>query len=149
LRLVALAIAALAGASMAVQGTLNSILGKKTGSFEAAFIVHVIGAVLLGVILLTGLSHGNLRQATASPWYAFLGGPLSVLIIWGVLVSVGRVGVSSANTAIVGAQIAVALVLDLCGASGQKLAFSWVKVLGAALFIAGAYLLLKQPPAAS
>lgn len=148
MRLASLAIAALAGASMAVQGTLNSILGKKAGSFEAAFIVHVIGAVLLGALLLTGVSQGSLSRATSAPWYSFFGGPLSILIVWGVLVSVGRLGVSAANTAIVAAQISLALVLDFCGASGQKLAFSWIKVLGAAMFIVGAYLLLKQQSAA-
>ena len=140
-----LLIAALAGASMAVQGTLNSSLGKKAGPFEAAFIVHAVGAGLLGGMLLMGLGQGALRQAAQAPWYSFLGGPLSILIIWGVLVSVGEVGVSAANTAIVAAQITVALVLDVLGASGQKFVFSWQKVLGAALFIVGAYLLLKRP----
>ena len=144
-----LLIAALAGASMAVQGTLNSILGKKAGPFEAAFIVHAIGAVLLGGMLLVGLGQGTLRQAVQAPWYSFLGGPLSILIIWGVLVSVGQVGVSAANTAIVAAQIALALVLDVFGASGQKFVFGWQKVLGAVLFIVGAYLLLRQPGQAS
>lgn len=138
-------IAALSGASMAVQGALNSILGKKIGSFEAAFIVHAAGMAILGVILLTGLSDGNMRQATSAPWYSYLGGPLSVLIVWGVLVSVSGVGVSAANTAIVGTQIAVALALDIFGVSGQKFTFNWGKVVGAALFVAGAYLLLRQP----
>lgn len=140
-----LMIAALAGASMAVQGTLNSILGKKAGSFEASFIVHVIGAVLLGVILLLGYGQGSLKQSLEAPWYSFLGGPLSIVIIWGVLVSVAGAGVSAANTAIVAAQIAVALALDVCGVSGQKFAFNWWKVVGALLFIAGAYLLLRKP----
>lgn len=130
---------------MAVQGTLNSILGKKAGPFEASFIVHVIGAVLLGAILLLGFGQGGLKQSLDAPWYSFLGGPLSIVIIWGVLVSVGGAGVSAANTAIVAAQITVALVLDVCGASGQKFAFNWWKVVGALLFIAGAYLLLRKP----
>jgi transporter family-2 protein len=144
LRLTSFCIAALAGASMAVQGAVNSILGKKAGSFEASFIVHVIGAALLGSILATGASHGSLRKALSAPWYSFLGGPLSILIIWGVLTSVGKVGISAANTAIVAAQIVTALVLDILGASGQKFSFGWVKVLGAILFIAGTYLLLKD-----
>ncbi len=140
-----LLIAALAGASMAVQGTLNSVLGKKAGPFEAAFIVHAIGTAILGGVLIAGLGQGTLRQAASAPWYSFLGGPLSVLIIWGVLVSVGNVGVSAANTAIVASQIFVAVILDILGASGQKFAFCWEKAVGAALFALGVYLLLKQP----
>ncbi len=42
-----LLIAAIAGASMAIQGTLNAVLGKRTGAFEASFIVHVLGALIL------------------------------------------------------------------------------------------------------
>ena len=144
MRLVSLAVAALAGASMAVQGVLNSVLGKKVGSLEASFIVHVTGAVLLGSILLSGLSQGSLKRAPAAPWYSFFGGPLSILIIWGVLTSVGRVGVSAANTAIVAAQIVTALLLDILGASGQKFSFGWLQALGATLLIAGTYLLLSN-----
>lgn len=145
MRLLPLAVAALAGASMAVQGALNAGLGKRTGSLEASFIVHITGAALLGAALLAGLSEGSLRKAASAPWYSFLGGPLSVLIIWGVLTSVGKVGVAAANTAIVAAQIATAVVLDILGAGGQKLTFSWLRVLGAIVFVAGAYLLLKEP----
>lgn len=72
-------------------------------------------------------------------------GPLSVLIIWGVLASVGSIGVSAANTGIVASQIFAALILDILGASGQKLAFCWEKAVGAALFARGVYLLVKQP----
>lgn len=144
MRLTPLLVAALAGASMAVQGTLNAILGRKAGSFEASFIVHVIGAAILGVILLSGLSDGGLRRLGEAPWYSFLGGPLSVLIIWGVLTSVGRVGVAAANTAIVATQIVAALILDILGASGQKFSFGWTKALGAVAFIAGVYLLLRE-----
>lgn len=139
-----LLIAALAGASMAVQGTLNALLGRKAGSLEASFIVHVVGAAILGAVLLSGLSQGSLKRAFEAPWYAFLGGPLSVLIIWGVLTSVGKVGVTAANTGIVAAQIVAALLLDILGASGHTFAFSWWKVVGAAAFIAGAYLLLRD-----
>ena len=44
----ALAAAALSGALMAVQGTLNAGLGKVLGLLEAAFVVHVVGAVFGG-----------------------------------------------------------------------------------------------------
>ena len=98
-------IAAIAGAAMAVQGTFNWILGEKTGGFEAAFIVHVIGAVLLGIILLSGRTGGNFSDARSAPWFSFLGGPLSVLIVWGVLTSIGKIGVAPATTAIVGSDI--------------------------------------------
>lgn len=139
-----LVIAALAGASMAAQGAFNSVLGKKTGSIEAAFIVHVVGTALLGAILLLDLGSGGLGKAAEAPWWSFLGGPLSVLIIWGVLTSVGRAGVSDANTAIVASQIAAALALDCAGITGTKAGIGWMKVAGGFLLIAGVYLLLRD-----
>jgi len=143
-RLGPLAIAAVAGASMAVQGTLNAILGKHVGGFEASFIVHMIGAALLGLALLTGITGGSLKGAAQAPWHSFLGGPLSVLIIWGVLTSVGEAGVSAANTAIVSSQILAALALDALGLSSREFNFTWMKAIGAILLIAGTYMLLKE-----
>lgn len=144
MKIVPLLIAALAGASMAVQGAFNAVLGKKAGSFEASFIVHVIGAVLLGGLLAVGMGHGGLRKALEAPWWSFLGGPLSVLIIWGVLTSVGQIGVSNANTAIVAAQIVTAIILDCLGVTGEKVSIGWMKIVGAVLFIAGVYFLLRD-----
>jgi transporter family-2 protein len=138
-------IAAIAGAAMAVQGTFNWILGEKTGGFEAAFIVHVIGAVLLGIILLSGRTGGNFSDARSAPWFSFLGGPLSVLIVWGVLTSIGKIGVAPATTAIVGAQIFMALFLDVLGVAGQKVPLCAGRCIGAVVFVIGAYLLLKKP----
>ncbi|HHX29151.1 MAG: DMT family transporter [Bacillota bacterium] len=144
MKTVALLIAALSGASMAVQGAFNAVLGKKAGSFEASFIVHLIGTLLLGGLLALGLGQGGLRKAALAPWWSFLGGPLSVLIIWGVLKSVGEVGVSNANTAIVAAQIVTAILLDCIGVTGEKVSISWMKGVGAILFISGVYLLLRD-----
>lgn len=144
MNIVPLLIAALAGASMAVQGAFNAVLGKKAGSFEASFIVHVIGAVLLGGLLAVGMGQGGLRKALEAPWWSFLGGPLSVLIIWGVLTSVGQIGVSNANTAIVAAQIVTAIILDCLGVTGEKVSIGWMKIVGAVLFIAGVYFLLRD-----
>ncbi|HHY34520.1 MAG TPA: DMT family transporter [Firmicutes bacterium] len=142
--LMAYLVAALAGSTMAVQGAFNAILGNRVGSFQASFIVHVIGTVLLGMILLLGPGYASLGKIKEGPWYALLGGPLNVLIIWGVLSSVGRLGVAPATTAILFAQISTALLLDLAGLAGARISFTPLKALGAALFGLGAWLLLRQ-----
>lgn len=142
--LIAFLVASLAGSSMALQGAFNAILGKKVGSFHASFIVHVIGTILLGMVLLLAPGDGSFGRIKESPWYAFLGGPLNVLIIWGVLSSVGRLGVAPATTAILFTQISTALLLDLAGLLGTKISFTPLKALGAVLFGLGAWLLLRQ-----
>lgn len=144
LRLLALILAGISGASMAVQGALNSVLGKAIGEFHAAFLVHLIGAVILGAVLLFQLAPGNLKAVTAAPWWSLLGGPLSAVIIWGVLSSVGKIGVAPATTAILTMQIFTALFLDALGVTGQKLDMSPKKIVGAIILVIGAYLLLKR-----
>lgn len=138
-------IAVIAGASMAIQGAFNSLLGQKIGGFEAAFAVHAVGSVLLGMILLSGKTGGNLLNARSAPWFSYLGGPLSVLIVWGVLTSISKIGVATATTAIVGAQIFIALLLDAWGVAGQKVPLCAGRCIGAVVFAIGAYLLLKKP----
>lgn len=140
-----LIIAGIAGGSMALQGVLNSILGKKIGDLEAVFVVHVIGTVLLGAGLLLGFTSGELRALKDAPWYSYLGGPLNILIVWGVIASVSKVGAAPATTAILAVQISTALLLDCFGVTGHKTALTFTRILGAAIFIAGAYLLLRKP----
>ena len=40
-----LGIAALSGAAMAVQGTLNSVFGKIVGIWESILVVHLMGTI--------------------------------------------------------------------------------------------------------
>ena len=47
-----LIIAAIAGLTMALQGSINSILGKKIGLPETTFLVHLTAAIILLLILL-------------------------------------------------------------------------------------------------
>jgi len=140
-----LIIAGLAGGSMAVQGALNSILGEKIGEIEATFVVHVIATALLGIVLASGITHGNIRNIGSAPWFSFLGGPLSVIIVWGVLASIARVGAAPATTAILTVQILTALALDYFGVTGQKANIDITKAVGVVVFIIGAYLLLREP----
>ena len=57
--------AAIAGVSMALQGSFNTALSKVIGLMEANFVVHVIGTATLLVMLCLGLGHGNLTRLGA------------------------------------------------------------------------------------
>ncbi len=145
MKIFALIIAGIAGGSMALQGVLNSILGKHIGEFEAAFVVHVIATIVLGIVLTFGVTQGSIRNIRSVPWFGFLGGPLSVIIVWGVLMSIGKVGAASATTAILTVQILTALILDYFGVAGEKVPVDKAKIVGVLVFIVGAYLLLREP----
>lgn len=142
--LLALLVAAMAGAAMAVQGTLNSVLGKVIGLLEATFVVHIVGtAVILGAILAVRRGFGDLTLVGEAPWYTYLGGALGVVIIISVAFSIPRTGVANATTAIIVGQVLAALLIDHFGLFGLKeIPFTWGKGIGLVFLAAGGYFLL-------
>lgn len=145
-RIIALFIAAGSGVTMALQGSLNSALGKVIGLLEATFVVHLVGLLLVSILLFVfGLGDGNLALFTRSPWYTYLGGVLGVLIIYGVVRSIPKVGVAVATTAIILGQVLTAALVDHLGLFGMnKIPFTWHRVAGTLLMVGGAWLLLKK-----
>lgn len=143
--IIALAIAAVAGFAMAVQGTLNAVLGKFVGLIEATLIVHIIGSVLAAIIVLIGLSKGDLGKWNQVPWYAYLGGILSVLIIYGVAASIPKLGVAVATTGIIVGQVSTAMLIDHMGCFGlEKVPFTLAKLAGLVFLAIGARLMLAN-----
>ncbi|MEQ8174439.1 MAG: DMT family transporter [Syntrophomonadaceae bacterium] len=141
-----LGIAALAGAAMALQGTFNAALGKSVGVWSSTLLVHIIGtATALLIMLFCRSNWFNLYQLSQVPWYAFLGGILNVLIIYGVVKTIPQVGVGNATTAIIVAQILTAVVIDSLGAFGmKKYEFQYLDLLGIALLAIGSRILLLK-----
>lgn len=141
-----LAIAAISGAAMALQGTLNAALGKIVGVWESTLIVHLVGTVTsLLIILVLGIGFGNLGKAGSAPWYAYLGGILNVLIIYAVVRSMPQIGVGNATTAIIVAQLITALIIDCSGAFGmKKVPFHYIDILGVVLLAIGARILFLE-----
>ena len=145
-----LLIAGVAGALMAVQGTLNALAGKTVGLIPATFIVNLLGSVTTGLLLVffhpNAAAFGEILQKIPSvPFYAWLGGPIGVAIIYGVAVSIPRLGVGMATTGIITLQLLAAYAIDHFGLFGREhLPFNWIKLLGILLLAAGSYLLLKR-----
>lgn len=138
-----LVLAVVAGLTMALQGSLNSLLGKKIGIFEASFVVHLSAALIIFIIILLNLNKGNIQAWKEVPWYLYLGGVLGVIISYTVIVSIPELGVAVATTFIVAAQVSTACLLDYFGAFGlEKIPFNWLKLLGIILLVAGVKLIL-------
>ncbi|MGI6513856.1 MAG: DMT family transporter [Syntrophomonadales bacterium] len=140
-----LLIAMAAGAAMAVQGTMNSVLGKVIGLWESTLVVHVIGLItVVGIILAGGIGFAGLAKAGEAPWYVYLGGLLNVIIIFGVVKSMPKIGVGNATTGIIFAQILTAVMIDRFGIMGvEKVPFRWIDLLGVVLLAVGTRIMLK------
>lgn len=144
LYILSLVLAGAAGALMAVQGTVNAVFGKISGLWEATFVVHSVGAVFAGILLIF-LRSGGFERVGNVPWYAWTGGMLGVLIIFGVAKSIPKVGVAPATTAIIFAQVLTATIIDHFGFFGmERLPFSWWRIAGSLMLAVGAWFLLKE-----
>jgi len=137
-----LILAAISGAAMAVQGGFNAALGKVIGIWESTLTVHVIGSVIAFVVLLLTNGFGGFLKYDQAPWYVYLGGVLNVLIIYAVVKTIPQVGVGNATTAIIVAQLLMALFLDTLGIGGEKIPFRYMDLVGIALLAVGAKILL-------
>lgn len=141
-----LAIAGISGAAMAFQGTLNTALGKIVGIWESTLIVHVIGTVTaLLIIIILGVGFNGFGKMAEAPWFTYLGGVLSVVIIYAVVRAMSEVGVGNATTAIITAQIITAVIVDCTGLFGMKqMPFKYLDILGIVMLSGGAYILFLE-----
>lgn len=131
-------IAGLAGAAMALQGTFNTAAGKTIGVAENTLLVHVVGAVVMGLILVLGFGKGDWSKIGEIPFYGYFGGVLSAVIIFGVIYAMTALGVGNATAAIILFQISMALIVDSFGLFGaEKIPFSWWRILGLILLGVG------------
>jgi transporter family-2 protein len=140
----ALILALISGVAMAVQGGINSALGKIIGLLEATFVVHFTAAVFVGIMLfILNMGDNGFAKISNVPWYLWPGGMIGVLITYGVVASIPKVGASAATTAIIVGQVTTAVFIDYIGLFGlEKFSISWVKFLGVGLLALGARLML-------
>ncbi len=138
--------AGVAGALMAVQGTLNSVLSKVIGLLETSFLAQVLGGVAAALFLFVfRLGGGDFGAIGKAPWFTLLAGPIGVAIVYGVAYGIGRVGVANATTAIIIGQVSMAVIIDSCGLFGaEPVPFCWTKVIGIALLAAAGWLMLRK-----
>lgn len=140
-----LLLALVAGVTMAIQGSLNTVLSKIIGLLEATFIVHLVGtAVIVIALLLFRLGNNSLDQIGHAPWYTLLGGVLSALIICAVVASISKLGVAAATTAIIVGQVSTAVIIDHFGMFGlRQIPCTWWRLAGMVLLATGAKLMLS------
>ena len=136
----------LAGMLMAVQGSINGQVSKVIGTLEGNFLMHSVGlAIIFLLLFVVGIGDGDWRRLPELPWYGYLSGLINVVIIYGVMVSIPRLGAAPATTAIVAGQVATAALVDWLGLFGlEKTPFSYTQAAGVAVLALGVKLLLTK-----
>jgi len=133
--------AIIAGASMSIQGVMNTRLSDKVGLWVSnayvqgtAFVLSLIALIFVKNMSLKGFGEVN-------KWYLF-GGVFGLIITITVMLSVKNLSPVVAISTILVSQLLCAAIIDAFGLMGsEKIAFTWNKYLGLAAMIGGVILL--------
>jgi transporter family-2 protein len=142
----AVVLTAFVGGLIALQAPINSMLGKATGSFQAAFLSFAIGTVVLAAIAAFARGgFGTMGEATSLEWYYLTGGVLGAAYVTTVLVTVRELGAGPVVAATIAGQLSASVVLDQFGLLGlPKDPITVGKVVGIVLLAAGVYLVVRD-----
>lgn len=143
---VAVVLTAAVGGLIALQAPINSQLGKKVGTFQAAFVSFAIGTLVLMVIAATASgSLGRIGEARHLTWYYLMGGVLGAAYVTSVLVTVRTLGAGGVVAATIAGQLAMAVVVDQLGILGvAKHPITALRVVGLVLLAAGVWLVVRD-----
>jgi bacterial/archaeal transporter family-2 protein len=138
------AVTFVAGAVAALQPPINASLARRTGSLEAATISFAVGFVIILVLALL-VGRGSFVAAKAAPWWQFAGGLIGATFVFFNLVLVTNLGAAGLLAGSIAGQLAGGLAIDHFGLFGLPAnPVTTVRVLGVALLVAGAALVLKR-----
>jgi transporter family-2 protein len=142
----AVGLTAIVGGLIALQAPINSQLGKRAGTFQAAFVSFAIGTLVLLVIAsVAGGGLGRVAEARHVAWYYLLGGVLGAAYVTCVLVTVRTLGAGGVTAATIAGQLTMAVVVDQLGILGiPKHPITLARVIGIALLAVGVYLVVRD-----
>ena len=142
---VAVVLTAVVGGMVALQGPINSQLGRTIGNFQAAFFSFATGTIILAVI--AGLARGGFGQIAEArhlaPQY-LIGGVLGACYVSTVLVTVRTLGAGGIVAATVAGQLTMSVVIDQFGLLGlDKDPITLSKAVGVLLLAVGTLLVVR------
>lgn len=144
-RSVAVLLTACVGGLIAMQAPINSLVGKKIGSFQAALFSFAVGTVALAcVVAFTRSGFGQFALLRELPWYGFLGGVFGACYVTTVLITVRSLGVGPVVAATVAGQLTLAVVIDHFGLLGvHQQPITVARFLGIAALALGVWLVIR------
>ncbi len=144
-----LGLALFIGMLLPLQALINASLGRQTfGPVFASLASFLVGTT---VLLLWWLSSRPAFEATALakvPWWAWTGGAIGAVYVAAATLLIPRMGAAALICAVVFGQVLGSLLLDHFGVLHARQPIDGVRVLGAALVIVGALLVVRPWQAA-
>jgi bacterial/archaeal transporter family-2 protein len=140
--------AVIAGTLIAIQSALIGAFGDRVNPFVASVWVH-LGGLAFGVVgVLVARLGFEVEVVRQAPW-GLLAGVAGFLLVSAIAVAVGGLGLASTLAIVTGVQLLVGFVLESSGIVGRAVALDPVRLGGAALIVAGVYLVAGRGPGAS
>lgn len=138
-----------AGIAIGLQGLFTNITGQMLGPVRGGLAIHMAGSIVgAGMVVFVMMTNPNLQAVTITPrviLFAFLGGTAGMVILMGIAFSFPRIGQVAGQSALLFAQMAVAILVDTFAlAGGDPLPLDWRRILGLVVIALGTYLLLPQ-----
>jgi len=134
----------LGGVAVGLQGPLSSLMSDRLGLMESIFIIHIGGAILIGLPLLLR-SGGNLGHWRSVPWYALMAGAFGLVVITAVSYAIPRIGVAPTVTLIVAGQMFVSAAADHFGWLGaESRPLDVTRLVGILVLFAGVWLIVRE-----
>ncbi|HEY6151914.1 MAG TPA: DMT family transporter [Gaiellaceae bacterium] len=143
---VAVVVASAAGLGGAVQAAVMGELGDRVGIVPAVA-VSVLVSLACGMValLVWERSFAGLRAAAHEPAWLWIGGVMSVFIIFAVTIGPPRIGVTATVAVVIAGNLVSAAIIDRFGLFGvERVGLGWPRVLGFVLLALGAALTLRR-----
>jgi bacterial/archaeal transporter family-2 protein len=143
---VAVVLAAAAGLAGAVQAAVMGELGERVGIVAAlAFAVLVTFVCGLVALLVWERSFAGVRAALHEPAWLWIGGVMSVFIVFAITVGPPRIGVTATIGIVIAGNLLSAALIDRFGLFGQdEIPIDRWRLLGLVLLAVGAALSLSR-----
>jgi bacterial/archaeal transporter family-2 protein len=143
---VAVVLASAAGLAGAVQAAVMGELGERVGIVPAlAFAVLVSLVCALTALLVWEHSFAGVRAAVHQPVWLWLGGVMSVFIVFAITVGPPRIGVTATIAIVIAGNLLSAAIIDRFGLFGvERVALAWPRIAGIVVLALGAALTLKR-----
>jgi bacterial/archaeal transporter family-2 protein len=140
------ALSATAGLAGAIQAAVMGELGERVGIVPAVAL-SVTVALVCGLVVLLVWEHGfaGVRAALDEPPWLWIGGLLSVFIVFAVTVGPPRIGVAATIGIVIAGNLVMAALIDGYGLFGQEvIPIDRWRLLGLLLLAVGAVLSLSR-----
>jgi transporter family-2 protein len=135
-----------AGAAGSLQAAINTRLGARIGTLEAATFQTALALVLFVITVAVARgSFSGVVSAFRQPAWMWLGGVMGFVIVSAITYAPAKLGTLGFSALYITLQLATAAVIDAFGLFGfERLGMSWHRAAGLVLLAGGAALVLRK-----